>query len=337
MLERGATLRGTVRFRRAVAPVADVRVELVPEGELWEGAEPPACTADTDGEGKFELEGLARGRWSVTLRSAWGAVAREAITMPGAGEELEKTFELWPAAQVIGKVYDEEGAAVSGARVWITARPDDRDYDWGGLASAAIDSPFLASAVTDTAGQYRLERIPARESLWILALPPGEGAPDERPGHLEPLRLKDGEVRTGVDLVLEGGTELEGLVVDEDGRGIPDVSIEAFHVRWGFSSPGRTATTDAEGRFRVGPLPFGATRVEFSGAGYRSARQGLSLEEGQPREIEQVLQRAFPVVGQVVDEAGWGIEGARLTARIGPRRGASVARPIPSGASSSRA
>ncbi|MEM7192446.1 MAG: patatin-like phospholipase family protein, partial [Pseudomonadota bacterium] len=102
----------------------------------------------------------------------------------------------------------------------------------------------------------------------------------ERPGHFEPLRVVENEVRMGLDLVLAGWTWLEGTVTDEEGHGIPGVEIEAFHVRWGRTSPGRAARTDAAGEFRVGPLPWGRARLEFHHPQYRDAVQGLELVEG---------------------------------------------------------
>ena len=319
VLPGGATLEGIVRLHRSNSPVADVRVELAPEWDLWEGTEPPTRVARTDAEGRFEVSGLSRGTWQVSLRTEWGAVVSETVQVPGEGETLERSFQVRPAATVSGRVYDGDGDPVAGARVLVTARPDDRDYDWSALASTAVDSPFLCAARSDASGEYLLERVPTRQALWILALPPPPAQDGERPGHFEPLRVVEGEVRTGLDLVLEPGTTLDGVVRDDDGAPIEGVAVEAFHTRWGRTSPGRLATTDADGRFRVGPLPFGATRVEFSCEGYRDAVQPTKLVEGVLELMEQELAPTVPVTGAVVDGGGWGIEGAQVIARLGPQ------------------
>ncbi|MFT5052303.1 MAG: hypothetical protein ACI8QZ_003736 [Chlamydiales bacterium] len=330
VLDSGATLSGQVRWRQENVPIADVRIEVSPAWELWEDGEPPRRRVLTDADGHFEIPGLARAPYELRARAPWGATVTREIMSPGSGESFECNLELRQPAQVSGRVYDSEGEHVAAARVWITSRPEGRDFDWSDLSSASMDTPFLLATLSGGNGDYHFDNVPTREALWILALPPGPAAADERPAYFEPLRVVEGQARTGLDLTLAGVLQLEGLVTDEGARSLAGVHVEAWHVRWGRTSPGRTATTDTDGRFSVGPLPFGATRIEFSHDGYRDAVQSARLEEGDPQTIEQELVQAHPITGWVVDEAGLGISGARVRARAvepvgpGPKKGSTT-------------
>jgi len=325
VLDGGATLLGQVRWRQANNPIADVHIELAPDWTLWEGREAPVMATRSDEEGRFELAGLARGSYDVHLRSPWGAMVERSVMSPGTGETIELTFELRQPAQVSGRVFDQAGERVRGARVWITTRPEDREFDWSEPTSAGLRSPFLLSAISGADGDYRFDAVPTREALWILALPPGPAAPDERPAYFEPLRLVEGQARTGVDLTLEGTRRLSGIVTDERDQPVAGVRVEAWHARWGKACPGRSATTDADGRFAVGPLPLGPTRVEFSCVGYLDAVQARRLVEGENEVMEQELREAHPITGWVVDESGLGVVGASVRARAVASSGSSGA------------
>lgn len=74
-LGRGATVRGTVRYERRRA-AADVPVQI----QLAAGPSPPAWTARTDADGRFEVSGIPEGWWvrpCIRYRARLGPAKRE--------------------------------------------------------------------------------------------------------------------------------------------------------------------------------------------------------------------------------------------------------------------
>ena len=320
-LTRGVTLEGRVLLRKTSAPVEAVALELTPSWDGW-AAQRSTLRTQSDGEGRFELDGLSPGRWHLVARTPWGELIERDVVLPETGEPAELVLEARPAAGTVsGRVFDEGGQPVGGARVWITKRPESRDFVWEDMPSQGITTPLVAAARTDASGAFAFDGLPAREALWILAMPPQASA-EERPGRFEPLRLIEGEVRSGVDLVVTPDTYfVEGVVTDEDGAPLAGVQVEGWHARWGQSSSGRTAVSGADGAFRVGPFPEGPTRVEFEADGYLFRRRGTQLRDGvAPLEVE--LLRAHELSGWVVDERGRGVDGVWVQARSSevPRR-----------------
>jgi protocatechuate 3,4-dioxygenase beta subunit len=81
-----------------------------------------------------------------------------------------------------------------------------------------------------------------------------------RPGStsVEPIALKDGEVRTGVDIMLPRAFAISGRVVDDTGEPVARVQIQIQQVDSGRSYGGSTRSTDDLGRFRI--IGFSAGR-----------------------------------------------------------------------------
>jgi len=147
-------IRGRVAGAEGPASGFAVVVERM-AGELE--AHHAGSVAEYDPEGRFEIEGLASGRYRVTA-TAPGAAPAEATTEVRAGSTSDVgTLELGAAGSVRGLITSRE-LPVVGARVRLEGR----------LGNA--DLPTSQSATTDASGTFVLGGLaPGRRSLVVVA------------------------------------------------------------------------------------------------------------------------------------------------------------------------
>lgn len=136
-------------------------------------------------------------------------------------------------------------------------------------------SPTL-TVTTDASGAYRIEGVPEAFALAI-------SAPDYAPLTIDLGRttVHDATLRPNV---------LSGIVTDR----FSNAPIAGATVQVG----GASATTDAEGRYRVSDIPADATAVEISAEGYASLTQPIE----QTTSIDAVL-RPDVLTAQLTDQA----------------------------------
>lgn len=127
------------------------------------------------------------------------------------------------------------------------------------------------------------------------------------------------------------GGEIHGRVTDAD-TGLPVARVRVLLGRRGANDGGGTTITDDDGRYRFGNLPAGTysglvdgsyshgiyrLTSLFSGTGPSASL--LELKEGERREVNVSLARAFAIAVRVVDEWGEPLSGLRVEAT--PLRG----------------
>ncbi len=114
------TIQGVVIKASTGEPLRKATVEARPDGGRFNGG-----TAVTDAMGRFELKGLAPGRYRLSAQHN-GFVTQQygQRTPEGPGKELtlspaqrvsDITFPMVPTAAITGHVYDEDGEPVLGA------------------------------------------------------------------------------------------------------------------------------------------------------------------------------------------------------------------------------
>jgi hypothetical protein len=169
------------------------------------------------------------------------------------------------------------------------------------LASARQgESPVHAETSTAADGTFTLEGLPEGPvDLWALG---AQGAA-MRPG------IPAGS--ESVELVLEDSGLLEGTVRG-DGAPLAGVRVTALStLRTRFFD----ATTDADGRYRIGPLPRGLYGLLFAKDGWRPEVLPRDYVE---RRVEknQTLQRPRTLTGRVLSPSGSPAPGVPV--RVGP-------------------
>ncbi len=221
VLERGALLEGRVTSA-AGEPVAAVRVGV------------GGAAAATNDDGRYWLEGAAPGRQEVLfLHPAYGRLARRFEIRPGVNV-LDVAFE--PGVEVAGRVVDDAGRPVPGARVELA--PENRFEPRQYRDVAGADGRFRLSPVL--AGTYRLTAG-------------ADGFTDtEHPAAL----AVGGEPLAGVEVVLDRGAVLAGRILGLAAEELAEVTVEARPDR---SGGGGTvaAWTDGRGRYEVRSLAPG--------------------------------------------------------------------------------
>ncbi len=103
---------------------------------------------------------------------------------------------------------------------------------------------------------------------------------------------------------------LEGIVVDEGGKAVPDVAVTL--LTW---DKNRLVTTDAQGRFQLTaePTPSGAIYAAVLAAKGEDRLGFVSVYQEKPEPVRVVLKPSKPLAVRVVDRDGKPVENAELT------------------------
>ncbi len=297
-------------------PVAAALVTLNAPGE----AEPR--TAITTSSGEVAFAGVPAGRVSLDVE-AEGYLEENLQPVPlAAGQTRDVSAALRPAAAVAGTVRDLSGSPVAGATVFVRARPE-------GLSLPASMSIFLPIGVdpvkSDAQGRFVLERLPPREELKI-----GVSMQGFAPWDLTGIKLRPGERRAGLEVLLDPGAVIAGRLTDSQGRPISEAEIEASRSPEGAggrvmikaagsrSLPGRAESaeimgaallpsvkSDAEGTFRIAGVSEGIWSLGIKASGYAPKTvSGLRLESSDLDAGEIILEPGVVIRGQVVSRTG---------------------------------
>ena len=159
-------------------------------------------------------------------------------------------------ARVAGRVLDEQGRPIAGAKVALGF-----GEPWKG---SAMSGDPEHTVTTDARGEYLIRSVPRRDpegkpsQFFVVAtkdgyagvdsprvaLPPGT---DDSPRVLDPIRLAP-------------GFSLSGRVVDPQGRAVAGAWV---NVRGPYALHAQSVRTDEQGRFRVPNLPKGLVSLYF--------------------------------------------------------------------------
>lgn len=302
-LHPGARLAGrVVDSGNQAVPKAEVFVLTQPiklnhVDRLLKGLRPDAASA---ADGRFAIEDLARGEpVHVVVRAAGFVTAQMQAVRPPAESPL--LIRLEPAAAVQGRVVDESGAPVMGARVelqWQAFLPEDPEHP--------IGDPILRAARSDAQGRFEMHDIPTGKVRLSAAAAGFAGSESlqvavPRPAAAEELRL-----------VLRRGAILQGRVTTATGEPVPGVRVGVGGVG--------TSTGD-DGSYRLEGAALGRQDVVFLHLTYGRLFKPFEIQAG-----VNVLDIAFAagveVTGRVVDEKGLPVPAARveLSARREVRR-----------------
>jgi peroxiredoxin len=253
----GAPIPGaTVLVARSLAGVAE---EVKPP--VWAGE----TKLRTNADGRFTLtftpEEVAEPRVLLHLvRVAHPEfVARESYPQPLEGLLLGRSRGEKPYFDTITL---ERGTEYFGTVVGPSGEPAG-EVDFKCYTSSNDHfADFLSDAVpgrTDAKGRFRV-RKPRTHAMW-MHFEPERYSPLDHPFELT-RPPDDGDVVDLGRVVLQCGTPLSGRVLDHSGRPISSIVVVAAQPHGGFW---RKATTDAEGTFKLPPVPPGECIVFVEG------------------------------------------------------------------------
>ena len=291
------------------SPALGVSVRL---SKFAEPGVPPVARTRTDGRGRFRLAGLVAREYQLSAsRAGYVSTAMPvAAKAPPAGSVR---VSLAPSAAVTGRVVDEEGAPIRGARVQL---------DWSaGRRAMFFGDPSrpVPSSLTNDKGVFRLTGLAPDIVVAILATREGFVA------------ARKGGIRTGtgkgkpVTLTLMHGLEARGRVVDGSGDAIAGAEVQLSRTmerRVGGSTVSsdetpestRKASSDGQGRFVLRALESGTYAAEIRHPSYGTRR--LAAVEVKSSGVTEwapfVLSPSAPVAGVVRSAKGTPIAGATI-------------------------
>jgi len=246
-------------------PVVGTRLRAVPDHpdlwgadvlrpEYWTGGRREVerlLMAETDARGRALFPALPRPHEKlgcaliVDQHVLWSAYGPLDTTLDLGPEEL-------PMVHLAGRVVDDEGRPVQGARVtsWLRYLAD---YGFRPMPEGR----------TDVEGRYDLGWLGAGDGLYTVRVEVDGFRPERR------AALPSGE-QVHNEIVLWRHRPLRGRVIDQDGRGVPRVQVVA-------KRPGRlgrthgTCATGPEGRFLFEDTIAGPYRLDLAYPGSSSA------------------------------------------------------------------
>ncbi len=239
VLRRGLALRGEVVAEGGGVARAQVAARSSARGAVHQSAQ-------TDEQGRFVLEGLVPGRYTVrAVARGMREAEAEDVDVEQAGS-LRLVMERAPTAVLSGKVVGlpvGEGAAIAM------------------VVASSQEGGASAEAMIAAAGTFRMEEAPAgRVEVRAISATPASTLRSSRP--LD-LTLAPGS-ETEVVLEFASDVVVRGVVV-KAGRPVPGAMVSFARAgRGGFEAMG---FTDATGAYEVAGLDPGAHEVRVSGNG----------------------------------------------------------------------
>ena len=295
------TLRDTgtivVTVVRGDDPVPGVTVQAEPEGVF---AELLKASATTGADGQARMQSLPPGRYTITGAVPEGPALTHRVRLT-AGEEDTVTVRLPDAVHLTGTVrMGKDGPAVADARVTLHVRPrrsagslivafathGDGTFD----VQAPRGRPVDVAVQADGLAPYPTRR--QRKS----ALRKFAGVRNAKPVH--------------VDLSLDPGAGVAGLVVDPEGNPVPELQLDIRVAR--SRTALRSTTSDEQGRYAFPHLAPQQYDIGVLTPGvFPSASERLRVSVGrEPLEKNIEVLTARRVSGRVVSTTGQGVPAA---------------------------
>ncbi|MHC5010905.1 MAG: MSCRAMM family protein, partial [Planctomycetota bacterium] len=264
LLGSPTSLQGEV-VDAAGRPVGGARVQVFPDASRPErldlrrgltdlqGALDHLAESLAEADGSFRVQDLPPGRYLLRISApGYAAVFREGVWVTADELSASVRVVLDAGAGYVGRVVDEEGRGIGGARVIAVAAPGTRIQRLDRVETTAASN-----------GRYRLDRLVPGMRYFVEAWAEGY-APTGR--FLVPEDLQE------LDLVLSPSGRVEGTITDAatgDGIGGAEVTLVAGMANT--LSPVSTVTDDA-GRYvlpyvSAGPIFLFAAKADGYPAG----------------------------------------------------------------------
>lgn len=319
-LARAAAIAGSVVDETTRKPIAGARLAASSGASFGFNRRRVERSARTDAQGRFRLSGLApRGYTVAASRDGWLTSSIAGVTAATAAPGTVH-LALAKAASISGRVVDETGAAVAGARVRVAREGGFRAVMRRGPAAFLAGGP---NGLSGPDGAFRIRNLAAGRSLNLEAEKTGY-APARKPG----VSLKTGEASAGTTLVLKKGIEARGRVVDAGGKPVQGAEVRVAPKEAGLLGNARVqirmatlgqnerpdAASGADGSFVVRGLAEGEYSATVSRDGYaRKTSSGLSVRAGTENVWPPItLQNGVAIAGFVRDTKGQPVPGAQV-------------------------
>jgi protocatechuate 3,4-dioxygenase beta subunit len=313
----GGRIRGTVRDPGGV-PLAGVVVSARPGLNAFLGQLTQQryrwLEARTDADGEFDLPGVPEGP-GYAVSAAGPEIALEEVfgVTVRAGQVTRVDLSGHPGATVRGQVFGPDGRPVPEANIALV---------YLDLSRVLFSADGRAEPITtDGDGRFAVERLAAGR-IGFLAAADGMAS-----SAVVDLTVVDGGLYEGIELRIEDGATLRGLVVDDQDRPLADALVELrpFErpddpdvLKMALKVRNVTARSGADGRFTARGLSGERLFAQISKPGFvTEVKFGLRLDEP---DLRIVLTRGVTVRGQVSGADGAPIARFAVDTRSRPVR-----------------
>lgn len=276
----------------------------------------------TDDDGTFEMGGIAPGKYLFRAeKSGWMANAFSPNTRAVQEAELDEyaNFELMDfiliqAGVIEGRVLKRsDQTAIPGATV-----------DLGTVLGGSY-----GTTVTDETGYYRFDSVPpgfgGQEGpgagvggIAVRATAPGYAIATRD------LRVRSGQTRSNIDLLLDDGASVNGTVYDDKMQPLAGARVyyndndflRGGEMVAGIAIPERTISTvtGEDGTFTLSNLPVGEVTITGAADGFANTDRQLMLVAGESMQVDINLKPAGFIEGTVTNEYGEPVAGVPLAA-----------------------
>ncbi len=193
-------------------------------------------------------------------------------------------------ATIVGKVRSADGRPLGDLRLTTYSRTEQ--------------SSTHASYDTDSEGRFEFGVAPG--ALWVVSIADGYA-----PSWIGPLRAEPKARLESLEIILPPGYQAQARFVDENGAAIAGVQVTAQVLIDTFTAYAGTFRSGPDGRVVFGHLRDSPYDLRAKREGYEpSERKNVRLASGET--LTWALQKAQPLVGLVVDEAGQPVAGATM-------------------------
>jgi len=235
-----------VVYDDAGKPLEGVTIRVLPSGGS-------GSSTVSDAQGRFQVSWDPRARsrqemvyYIVARHPERNLAVAQPLEGPGSGVEVK----VRPGVIVAGQVIDPNGKGIEGADITMMLHVGT----WG-----ATFMPYRGLK-TDAQGRYEVSAIPPDQRYSINASADGYG---QAQSQLNADEVTGERVQVGTCTLALANLSVSGVVVDPDGKPVPNVSVSCFG---GFQSgqPDRRTRTDADGKFVLDGVCAGHMQIQAS-------------------------------------------------------------------------
>ncbi|MBF0196213.1 MAG: carboxypeptidase regulatory-like domain-containing protein [Planctomycetes bacterium] len=270
-LIEGLSLKATI-MNQEDQPLEGVSVTIHKEHNYQE-----KTTAKSDTSGKVKMSGLKKGRHTVRIRLE--GYTEKKIDHTITDGENEAQWTMSKGGKIIGTILDTNQIPVDSVNVSL-----QRQNEWGSFQSYHHGNNMKTS---DEKGHVEFSNI--NHGNYRISV----SDPDKGMGNSDLIVIKNNEAKS-LELTLEKGLAISGIITDEKGNPLPEINISA-HQPGLFSQRQNNLNTesDYEGKFRIAPVTEGSFLLNANHEDYESSQKEYSAKGGATDIVIQMKQSPF--------------------------------------------
>lgn len=209
-----------------------------------------AALATSGPDGTFTIPGLApRESWTLAAsKEGFVGVPSDPVRVAADAPVPEVTLRLIAGASISGRVVDSEGKGLPSWTLWFWSTEGG-----GGVIRST------SQTTTDGEGKFTLRSLAAGKGQLNASGPGGSSTQ-----MLIDTPLAVGEKREGVEIRIEAGVDVSGVLVDAEGKPVGGQGVSAVPASGGVRLSNAWATTKADGTFVLKGLARGKVNVSVN-------------------------------------------------------------------------